>query len=343
MKKVTSKDVARVAGVSQSLVSLILNQVPDKKIKQETRDHVNKVAAELGYKVNVNARNMKSSRASSIGLFSEWDTNSFIFPPVISTLKTICAEKDLSITVCSGKTNSSNSYDFVDYYLQNRIDGIIYISRVGVKKEGIIETLEKVGLPFVCISGARELDDVSSVDVNYEENGYIAIKTLKEQGYSRVAFILDNKLQNLNYAEKERLQGCNRGAEEFGLELKAIENFVGWGKEEASYLNQGEEFLKSGDFDAVIGVSYKCYIILKAAARINIKVPQDLGVISLDNELFAPYVYPSLTTVDEPLHHITEKAANILLDKINGDTNCVKLECSPTVTERESTRRVENF
>ena len=339
MKKVTSKDVAKAAGVSQSLVSLILNEVPDKKIKQETKEKVYKVAAELGYQVNVNARNMKSKKASSIAVFSEWSTNSFIFPPVISTLKDICAQNDLSITICSGNTKNSNSYDFVDYYLQNRIDGLIYLSRVGVKKEGIIETLEKVGLPFVCISGAWDLENVSAVDVNYLENGYMAVKKLKEQGYSRVAYISDKKLNILNYAEKERLEGCQRGAKEFGIDLIAEESLMGWDYEEESLLERGEKLLKTGKYDAFIGVSYKCYIILKAAIRLNIRVPQDLGVISLDNELFAPYLYPSLTTVDEPLHEITENAAKILLDKINGDEKCIKLQCSPNVTERESTKR----
>lgn len=339
MQKVTSKDVAKAAGVSQSLVSLILNHVPNKKIKQETKDKVYKVAAELGYKVNVNARNMKSKKASSIGVFSEWSTSSFVFPPVINTLKNICGEQDLSITICSGKTKNSNSYDFVDHYLQNRIDGLIYITGVGVKKEGVIETLERVGIPFVCISGARDLENVSAVDVHYEENGYLAMKKLKEQGYSKVVYVLDQRLQELNYAEKERVEGCQRGADEFGLDLRMEESLLGWHHHEDLLLKEGEALLRTGGFDAVVGVSYKCYIILKAAARLGIKVPQELGVISVDNDLFAPYVYPSLTTVDEPLHEITEHAAKILLDKINGDMNCVKIQCSPAITERESTKR----
>lgn len=339
-KKVTSRDVAKEAGVSQSLVSLILNNTPEKKIKPETREHVLTVAKKMGYRVNISARSMKSKSAFAIGLLSTWNENSFVFPPVINGVKAMANKNDLGVVVCSGIKNTSGSYDFVDYYMQNRIDGLIYISYVGVKKDGVIEELLNADIPFVCIIGARDIDEVSGVDINFIENGYIAAKHIGECGYKRIGYILWNKEQDLSYAEKERLLGARDAAAQKGCSFGVIEELVEVQGEE-NLIKKATNIIESKAYDSIIGTSYMCFIFLKAAARKGIKVPEELGVISLDNDLFAQYLYPSLTTVDEPLSDMAQIASQLLIEKIKGDKECVKLELNPTLNIRESTRRIE--
>lgn len=335
-KKVTSRDVAKAAGVSQSLVSLILNNVPDKKIKPETRELVMETARKLSYKVNINARNMKSRKAGAIGLLSAWDTNSFVFPPVINGVQSVCSENELGVVICTGKIGYQGNRDYIDYYLQNRIDGLIYVSYVGVPYKGVIEELVKNGVPFVCIIGARDLPGISCVDVSFLESGYLAVKHLAEKGYKCSAYLAGGKIEESVYAEKERFEGCRRAAEELKLEISVHTPFIGVSGEE-NLLEAAEEFLKAGPFDSIISTSYDCFIVLKAAAGMGIKVPQSLGVISLDNELYAPFLYPSLTTVDEPLFDIARKAMSILLEKMKGGTICEKVELAPLLSIREST------
>ena len=335
-KNVTSRDVAKAAGVSQSLVSLILNNVPDKKIKSETREHVMKVAQQLHYEVNINARNMKSSQAGAIGLLSYWDTNSFVFPPVIKGVQSICAENDLGVLICTGKSGTHGLKDYINYYLQNRIDGLIYVSYVGVKNDGIIDELNENGIPFVCIIGARDLPGVCCVDVSFIESGYMAVKHLAENGYNSIAYIQSIHYDELNYAEKERIDGCKNAAEQNNMMFSMVDLFEN-SVDEDSKIQTAEEFLKKGSFDCIVATSYCCFIMLKAAVRTGIPVPGALGVISLDNELYAPYVYPSLSTIDEPLVDIAQNAMNIVLGKMNGDSVCKKLEISPLLSVREST------
>ena len=337
-KNITSRDVAKAAGVSQSLVSLILNNVPDKKIKPETREHVLEAARQLNYNINVNARNMKNRRAGAIGLLSSWDTNSFVFPPVIKGIQSVCAENDLGVVICTGKSGSLGIKDYVNYYLQNRIDGLIYVSYVGVQYDGIIDELNKNCVPFVCIIGARDLSGVSCVDVSFTESGYMAVKHLGESGYRSIAYIQGGNLKELNYAEQERIASCRKAAEEKDLKFSIVDLF-GKLSEEGSRVRAAEEFLVKSICDCVVATSYDCFITLKAAARAGINVPGALGVISLDNELYAPYVFPSLSTIDEPLAEIARHATHILLDKINGDNICTKLEINPLLSVRESSNR----
>lgn len=337
-QKVNSRDVARAAGVSQSMVSLVLNCVPGKNIRQETRERVFAAAKKLNYEVNINARNMKNRRAGAIGLLSHWKSNSFVFPPVIDGVQSICMEKGYGVVVCTGNTMTTGNFDYVDYYLQNRIDGLVYVSYVGVTKEGVIEELGKYRVPFVCVIGARDLPDVSCVDVSFFESGYIAGEHLAEKGYSNVLYLLHGYPDTLVYAEKERLEGCRKAALDFGIHLHSPGLLIDR-KDENAIFETIKQVLKDKKYDAVVSTSYSCHLFLKAAASMGISVPESLGVISLDNELYAPYLYPSLTTVDEPLFDIAKCATELLYDRINKKTECLKKEISPCLTVRESTMR----
>lgn len=335
-RKITSRDVAKAAGVSQSLVSLILNNVPDKKIKPETRELVIKTARKLNYNININARNMKSRKAGAIGLLSVWSSNSFVFPPVIDGVQSVCTDNEISVIICTGKTGTSGLPDYIEYYMQNRIDGLLYVSYVGVTKNGVINELEKNGVPFACIIGGRDLPGVSCVDVSFFESGYLAVKHLAENNYKDIAYIHEAKPENGPYAEKERFEGCIRAAEDYQLKLEFDSAFVNISGEK-ELIKAAKDVLALNRYDSFISTSFNCHIILKSAAGLGIKVPRSLGVISLDNELYAPYLYPSLTTIDEPLFDIARRAASILLDKIQGYTVCEKIELNPLISVREST------
>lgn len=343
-KKITSRDVAKAAGVSQSLVSLILNNIPGKQIKPETRRYVLETAERLNYRININAKNMKSRKAGAIGLLSEWDANSFVFPPVINGIQAFCAENDTGVVICTGKKGSYGIEDYILYYLQNRIDGLIYVSFVGVAYDGVISNLVKNGIPFVCVIGARDIPGVSCVDVSFTESGYIAARHLMEKGYNKIAYVLSTPtawLENPethNYGEKERLEGCRKTVSEAGKSLMLIDSFTD-AHNKSTLLEAAMDILKAEDIDAIISTSYNCYIALITAAKLEIQVPESLGVISLDNEIYAPYLYPSLTTVDEPLFDIADRAVRILFEKIQGDLACKKLELPPDLTVRESTCR----
>lgn len=102
-KKVTSRDVALEAGVSQTAVSMILNGRKDVSFKKETVDLVWKTAKKLNYQPNLQARNMKLNRANSIGFLSSWRPTTFVYAPVMEGLQTICSDKNYSITLCTGK------------------------------------------------------------------------------------------------------------------------------------------------------------------------------------------------------------------------------------------------
>jgi len=334
-RSVTSRDVAHAAGVSQSLVSLILSDKPGKKIRPETRTHVLMVASEMGYRPNMQASAMKLKKAQAIGLLSVWDPGSFVFPPVVNGLKSVCDKEGLALTICTGRSDESGMPDYLSYFLQNRLDGLVYLSRVGVTRAGVIELLQQHRIPFVCAIGAKDLEEVSSVDVDFFLNGRLAAEHLAASGCRYPVMGIDPLV---NYAEKERLEGFLSGCMKTGIHASYL---IPWEVGEAD--EPAKERLRrllreTPDMDGFVSSTHMSRLILEAARIEGIRVPEQLKVIAIDNDAYAPYLTPSLSTVDEPLESIGRVAGEILVRRISGNEEVVKAEEPPSLSPRESSR-----
>ncbi len=338
-RTVTSHDVALAAGVSQSLVSLILSDKPGKKIREQTRAHVRRVAEALGYRPNLQAQAMKRRRARTIGLLSIWETGSFVFPPVVNGLKAVCDREGLALTICTGRTDPDGTPDYVAYFLENRIDGLVFLSHVGVVRAGVIETLERHGMPFVCAIGARDLPTVTSVDVDFRHNGRLAAEHLLASGCRRPVIFLD---PSVNYAERERYEGFEAVCREAGVPVVLA---GAAGAEPNNERASGHDALRARlrrllrehpATDGFAAVSVPAWQMLAVARDEGIRVPEQLKVVSLDNEAFAPYLTPALSTVDEPLQAIGAHAGDMLLRLMAGAAPGEKKELPLTLSSRAS-------
>lgn len=336
--RVTSRDVAREAGVSQTMVSFVLNGAKEKNIKPETRTRVLEAAKRLGYRVNINAKNMRSRRASAIGIISGWQTSSFVFAPLIDGIRSVCSENDLSMVLCSGTRDEDGEYDFKKYYMQNRIDGVIFISYVGIKKDGIIAELIDSQIPFVCVKGARDIENISSIDVDYAQSAGLAVSYLAGRGYKNICYVLKKRAEELNYAEAERLESCIKAAGEHGIDLIQYGGFIGCETTEDFYSSADALLSSDISFDAFLSTSYECFCLMKMSARRGIHIPERIGVMSLDNENYSEFLYPSLTTTDEPLYSMGAKAMSMLLSYIKFGPHIEKEALSAEITVRESTK-----
>lgn len=340
--KITSVDVAKAAGVSQSLVSLALNPNTANRVKPQTYERIISEAKRLGYRMNMNASSMKSNRANAIGIISAWDMNSYVYAPIIKGVKTACFERNFALTLCSSEKNENDVFDFREYYYQRRIDGLVVISYVEIEHSGMLTILDEENIPYTCVIGARNLEDVTSVDVDYVKSGELAVVHLWERGYDTVIYIMKDDYNSLNYAEAERLYGCRSIAEKKGMNFILYRGFIG-NVSADDYLYSSAELIrlvKEGRFKgrcAVVSTSFECYSVLNAALEAKINVPDDLGVISLDNERYNAYLSPPLTSVKQPLDEMGKTAAELLLKRLNGEDTVRKTEFAPLLSVRKST------
>lgn len=332
-RTVTSRDVAAAAGVSQSLVSLILSGKPGKKIREETRERVRRTAEAMGYRPNLQAQAMKRRTARTIGLLSIWETGSFVFPPVVNGLKTVCDREGLALTICTGRTEPDGTPDYVAYFLENRIDGLVYLSHVGVGRTGVIDTLERHGIPFVCAIGARDLPDISSVDIDFQHNGRLAAGHLLASGCRKPVILIDPAG---NYAERDRYEGFADECAAAGVSVACV------GCDGSDWHPEGLQsrlrrlLREQPGMDGFASVSVVAWQMLEAARAEGVAVPERLKVVSLDNEVYAPYLTPALSTVDEPLQAIGAAAGNLLMRLMAGAEPGEKLELPLSLTGRAS-------
>jgi len=148
-KCISSRDVAKEAGVSQATVSYVLNNVPGIKIKPDTREAVLKAVKKLNYHPNLIARGMKLRKSMSIGVVTDKNYSSYVFMKALEGMKDVFSESNYSITLCLNKSVDINEEEYVRYYRSNRIDGVVFA--FAQLSDENISCLVENNIPFVII------------------------------------------------------------------------------------------------------------------------------------------------------------------------------------------------
>lgn len=341
-KKVTSKDVAKEAGVSQATVSFILNNRKDVSIKEETRQRILEAAKKLDYQINYNAKTMKSKKAFAIGLVSAWIGESNVFHEVVNAAKIKCEQDDTALLICTGAKDPLGMEDYIRYYQQGRIDGLIYVTYINTSEE-ILDKIYEYKMPFVCVKGPRGYTKAPIIDVDYYSEGYQLGEHLADMGYRKIAFLSDNfNFEQMDYAWQLRYSGVKDAISKYkdtlfieGKLKKAINDR----REESENIEIAIDFLKNNDVDAVIDLASTCNSFLNAAKRLNIKVPEQLGIASYDNNINTLRTDPAITTMKEQYLEEISIAYEILKAQINGESYAKSMLVSPVLEKLHSTEK----
>lgn len=324
-KRITSIDVAKEAGVSQTMVSFVLNNVKGISIKEETRQKVLDAARKLNYQVNYNARTMRSNRAFAIGLMMDWMSQSIMFQEIVTAVKKLCEKDDITLILCSGSAGDSNVIDYIRYFNQTRIDGLIYVTYIHKAYEDLNQ-IHTSGIPFVCIKGPEAYPETTMIDIDYYEEGYQIAKHMIQQGYRKIAFLSDNfNYDQMGYNWQRRYHGVKSAILEFGKgSAEFVEgqlaSAITTANPEKRNVEIAIEFLKANpDIDGIIDLSTTCNTFTHAAKELGISVPHQLGLGAYDNNGAIRYSFPSITTMQEPYCEEVGFAYDLLKKKVNGD------------------------
>jgi LacI family transcriptional regulator len=334
-KKISSKDVAKEAGVSRTTVSYVLNNTDGVKIRPETRQIVLETAKRLGYFGNSIARSMKTGKVMSIGIVSKWNVTHQRFAEVLNGIKSITSQNNFSITLCSDTMDDNGVPEFLNYYFGKKIDGIILLSAGEQLDLSIVETIVSKNIPSVFVGYDLENFNLNCINIDYYQGAYSATEQLLKKGSNKIIALLHEIKSN---QEVTRLKGIEAAINDWNnnsIKLKSI--FL-------TAEDNNSEVIKNilinrDDFTGIIA-SWRstAFTTLYYANTLNIKIPSELSVISLDGSEFADYSFPKLSTSDLPLYEIGEKSASALINTINGLKDPVNLTVSCSLNLRESTK-----
>jgi LacI family transcriptional regulator, purine nucleotide synthesis repressor len=334
-KKISSAEVAKEAGVSRTTVSYVLNNVDTVKIKAETRERVLQAARNLGYFGNSVARSMKTGKAMSIGIVSRWNVTHQRFNEVLNGIRSITDKHGYSITLCNDTLDANGYPEFINYYFAKRIDGIILQDFNNSIQDRAVHLIKSSSIP--CVFAGYSLKDIelNCVDINYFSGAYDASRFLLQQGHRKLMCIIHNLEEP---QEKQRLDGIHSAIKDYGQGESDLKEIILTDKSDEGHSTIEQALKSKGDCTAVIA-SWRptAFKTLYYANKLNIKVPQELAVVSLDGSEFADYSYPALSTSDLPLYEIGEKSASILIDNIEGRELVEQISFNPRLHLREST------
>lgn len=322
-RRVTSKEVAELAGVSRTTVSLVLNNAPGVQISEDTRKRVLESARSLGYVPNAAARALASRRSHIIGLVLTRDPHHIasdaFLNQILNGLISSVHQNDMRLLIDIVETKHQKKA-YLELIRAKRIDGII-LSGPRFDDEALME-LEKDGFPTV-LMGQLPGSNFHSVDVDNRAAAFQAVNHLIEHGHRRIACLTN---ASLNYtAAADRLVGYRQALDAAGIPYD--ESLIRYGDfdPQSGYLQMKSLLEQKSDFTAAFVASDVVTLGVMAAIRqAGRSIPQDIALVSFDDVPQARYLDPPLTTIRLPAYELACKAFEILISLIQGKTPTTK-------------------
>ncbi len=211
----TIKDVAKLAGVSPSTVTRVLQD--QSSISDATKKKVRKAMAALNYHPNVNARSLASKKTNVIGVVLPKDSDVFyqnsFFPEIIRGISQMAADHHYSIQLCTGKDTQQRLAILKDTILGRRVDGLIFL--YGEIEDPLVEFTIEQEFPAIII-GKTLSPLISFVDNNNEKAGFDAAEYIIQKGAKSIAFIGG---RDQLFVSRDRLKGYKKALNQYGLEV----------------------------------------------------------------------------------------------------------------------------
>ena len=339
MQRATLEDVAGLAGVSIKTVSRVVNNEPN--VRQTTKDMVAKAIASLNYRPNQSARNLASNRSHLIGLVYddpatyELPSSGYIINMQEGVLKACKAYNyDLLIHPCNFK-DKNISQELRSLIDQARPDGIILAAPLSNMPK-IINAIGTSGSRVVCLSPGQRIDSHITISTNDKEVSAEMTCYLASLGHKKIAFITGDSIHK---AVGNRFLGYKKGLKECGLAFSPSlvmegDNSIGSGEIAGNKLltrkNPPTAIFAAND-DMAVGV-------MRVANKLGIKIPEQLSVSGFDDIPLARQIFPSLTTISQPLVTMAERAAMLIINNSLDDDKEQTIEIIPAKLQiREST------
>lgn len=311
----TAEDVARLAGVSRTTVSLVLNGVPDARISPETRQRVLEAAARLNYRPHAGARHLVRGRSEVIA-FVMRQTPDQVFadaflPEVLRGLSNVLREANLHLLLFP--LAPDHPPEETTHLLQERrVDGMILSGPRFEDREWLEHWAQET--PVVLL-GHLAGSSLPSVDVDNLQAAAMATRHLLKMGHRRIGLITNAPLSYT--ASYERWLGYRQALEEAGIPYD--ETLVAFGAfTPASGAAAMEQLLglpapPTAVFVASDVVSFGA---LQVVRRRGLRIPRDLALVGFDDVPLSAYLDPPLTTVHLPAENLGREAGRLLIQWI---------------------------
>ena len=335
-EKVTSAEVARLAGVSQSAVSRVFT--PGASVSAKTMEKVRAAAEELGYRPNVLARSLITGRTRIIGLVVAYLENQF-YPMALELLSRALQARGYHILVFMAENSTERVAQVMSELLDYQVDGIITAS-VAMSND-LTTRCDGAGIPVVMFNRGQDdtrLSEVTSDNVNGARR---AAEFLIKGGHKRIAHVMGWQGSSTG---RDRAEGFKQAMQAAGLQPFTMLDGA-YAREKAAAVTrdlcQGPERP-----DAIfVGNDHMAFAVMDTLRHeLGLRVPQDVSVVGYDDVPMAAWPAYGLTTIRQPVNRMVEATVAALLNQIEGGSSApTKVKINGPLMVRTSARIPEGW
>ncbi len=324
---VTIHDIAKISGFSATTISRVLNN--NYPVKKETREVIEKIIEELGYKPNEIARSLIRKTTSNIGIVVPGITNLF-FPTIVEEINKVLVNEGFIISLFTTDSNPKNEENVINNIISRNMDGIVLLDpSVENLDNGFLEKVSR-HTPTIIINGMTDRNDLNFISYNEETGTKEAFNYLLSLGHKEILFIRGDK--SLSYDLKERVY--RDFIKEKNLQYTKVIS-VGKGNTSDVVIETQKimsNFLKNGNEATAIFAcnDFMAVGALNACDNLHIKVPDEISIIGFDNTIISSISNPMITTVDLNMKYIGEKAAKQIMHMVKYKQLVVEKICFET-------------
>lgn len=334
---VTIKDVARIAGVSPTTVSLVFNN-RESRVSQATREKVMAVAKEMNYHPNPFAASLVTKKSHIIGVVS--NSVNIFSSQVINGIVKQARVRGYQVVQVNASQENEDDMEYLNIFLNQGIDGVIFphssISSLKNLESGF-KTIINSGISTIAmdviVNGTTSCADVC----DHVYGGCLATRHLIEYGHRKIGVISGPQ----DYiSSKSRLEGYQKALKEAGIPYDPSLVYVGNYKLESG--QEGLPYLLGKGVTSIFAFNDMIALgIYKAIRSYGLSIPGDISVVGYDDIFISDVLEVPLTTVHIPIEDIGKRAAEELIGLIeNRQPIPDPKQFEPVLMVRASTRRL---
>ncbi|EGR4139750.1 substrate-binding domain-containing protein [Vibrio cholerae] len=331
----TMKDIARLAGVSTSTVSHVINK--SRFVSDEIAERVNNAAQQLNYAPSALARSLKMNRTKTIGMLVTTSTNPF-FGEVVKGVERSCYHQGYNLILCNTEGDNQRMKASINTLLQKRVDGLLLMcSTLEGERLDVFDRYPDI--PIVVMDWGPILFASDKIQDNSLQGGYMAAKHLIECGHKEIGCITGPLIR---HQAQMRYEGYKRALAEARIAINPD-----WIVESDFECEGGyqafEKLYERGKLPSALFVSNDMMAmgVIQAASQRGLRVPDDLSLIGYDDVHIAKFMTPALTTIHQPKYRLGKAAVDTLLYRLeNPDTTAQVVQLEPTLVVRNSVRKL---
>ncbi len=315
---VTSTDVARLAGVSQSAVSRVFT--PGASVSKKTQEKVRQAAADLGYRPNVLARAVVSGKSRIVGLVVAYLENYF-YPEAVELLSTSLQQRGYHVMMFMTSQTAENLDDVLEEILDYQVDGIVLAS-VSMSSD-IALRCQAAGVPVVLFNRSLEMPGVSAVTSDNFAGGKKLAEFLVAGGHQKIGYIAGWEGAS---TQRDREAGFLSVLAEANIPLHSREvgNYRSDEATEAARRMFDRPELDRPDAVFVANDHMAFMVMDVLRFELGISIPADVSVVGFDDVPPAAWKSYDLTTIRQRANRMVSETVDALMDQIDHPEQAVR-------------------